>query len=179
MNADWAAAFAGDVWLGDTWCGRDFRGRRVAVIASGADATWAVPKVVATAARTKVFLEDPGWVLPRLPTPLSGSARAAFAVPVAGPLARRLVARAHLRSAVKDPWVRRLLTPDDRFARHHAAFGGGFYAALQDPRCTLVRWPVYAITADGVRSAEGVEHRVDSLIIPDPARHSLQPSLGP
>jgi hypothetical protein len=31
-----------------------------------------------------------------------------------------------------------------------------------------VHWPVYAIVEHGVRSAEGIEHRVDAIVLPDP-----------
>lgn len=153
---DMAADFTGETLYGDAWRGHDFTGQRVAVLAAGRDAAHVVPVVAETASRVKLFLDDPDWVLPRLP------------VPVAGRRARRLVARAHLRLVVDDPWLRRLLTPDDRFTRHHTTTGADFYATLQDGRCKLIRWPVYALTARGVRTAEGVEHEADCLVIPDP-----------
>ena len=31
--------------------------------------------------------------------------------------------------------------------------------------CKLYAWPVYAIVEHGVRSAEGIEHRVDVIIV--------------
>lgn len=161
---DIAPDFTGPVLYGDAWRGHDFTGQRVAVLAAGRDAAYVVPAVVATADRVKLFLDDPDWVLPRLP------------VRLAGRRTRRLAARVHLRRAVHDPWQRRLLTPDDRFTRHRTTTGARFYAALQDGRCTLVRWPVYAITARGVRSAEGVEHEADCLVIPDPGALRRVPS---
>jgi cation diffusion facilitator CzcD-associated flavoprotein CzcO len=175
---DIAAGFAGEVLYGDAWRGRDFRGKRVAVLATGRDAARVVPSVAWTARSVKVFLDDPDWVLPRMPMPVAGAIRAASYVPIAGPRARRLIARAHLRVAVKDPWVRRLLTPDDRFARHATTTSGRYYLALQHEHCKLVRWPVYAITADAVRTAEGVEHQVDCIVVPAPERLRRVPSPG-
>jgi len=169
-TTDIAASFAGDVLYGDAWRDHDFRGQRVAVLATGRDAARVVPTVAWTARSVKVFLDDPDWVLPRLPLPVAGAVRVAGFVPVAGPRARRLLARAHLRFAVKDAWVRRLLTPDDRFTQHATTTSGRYYSVLQHPHCKLVRWPVYAITVDGVRTAEGIEHQVDCVVVPAPER---------
>lgn len=173
---DIAADFTGEVLYGNAWQGHDFTGKRVAVLAAGQDAAYVVPAVAATADRMKLFLDDPDWVLPRLPTPVVGAVRAGEAVPFAGPRARRMLARAHLRWAVDDPWLRRLLTPDDRFTPHATTTSRRYYEALQDGRCKLIRWPVYAVTARGVRTAEGIEHEADCLVIPDPSRLRRVPS---
>lgn len=169
MTAAWPD-FAGEVLYGDAWRGRDFRGLRVAVLATGRDAARVVPRVAATAGSVRVFLEDADWVVPSLPRPLSGLARVGGHVPVIGGRARRMLARAHLRLAVKDPWTRRLLTPDDRFAAHATSASSRYYPALQGANCKLIRWPVYAVTEHGVRTAEGIEHRVDCLIVPSHLR---------
>lgn len=142
------ASFAGEVIRDDRWRQRDFRGQRVAVIAPGRDAARIVPVVAATARAVKVFQEDPDWISP---TPLPGALAA-------------VAARVHLRRAVRDPWRRRLLTPG-RFHRRPAATGAGYYEALAQPHCTLVAWPVYALVVGGVRTAEGVEHRADCIVV--------------
>ncbi|MEZ0580381.1 hypothetical protein [Nocardioides sp. MH1] len=170
LPAELPDVFTGELLLGDAWRDHSFGGRRVAIIARGNDAVRVLPDIAWTARSVKVFLDDPAWVLPALPVPVGVAVRAASYVPVAGPPARRLLARAHLRLAVRDPWVRRLLTPDDRFGPHPAARGDLFYSVLQQAHCTLVRWPVYAVTEDAVRSAEGIEHQVDCIVVPDPDR---------
>lgn len=162
--------FAGQVLYGDEWRGQDFRGRRVAVLATGRDAARVLPGVARTASSVKVFLEDADWVLPVLPKPAGLLLRAGTRLPVVGSRARRTLARAHLRLSVKDAWMRRQLTPDDRFGHHAATRSRGFYRALQDERCKLIRWPVYAVTEHGVRSVEGIEHRVDVIVVPAPGR---------
>jgi cation diffusion facilitator CzcD-associated flavoprotein CzcO len=162
--------FAGQVLYGDEWRGQDFRGRRVAVLATGRDAARVLPGVARSASSVKVFLEDADWVLPALPKPVGGLLRAGTRLPVVGSRARRAMARAHLRLSVKDPWMRRQLTPDDRFGDHAATSSRGFYRALQGEHCKLIRWPVYAVTEHGVRSVEGIEHRVDVIVVPAPGR---------
>lgn len=143
--------FAGELIHGDAWRGRAFTGLRVAVIAPGREAAVIVPEVVRTARAVKVFQEEPDWLVP-LPLPLPA-------------LLRRPAARLHLRLAVSDPWTRRRLTPDARFNTRRPRIDGRYYAALQQDGCTLLSWPVYALVRDGVRSAEGVEHHVDCIIL--------------
>ncbi len=142
--------FRGELLRGDEWRSRDLRGQRVAIIATADQAARILPRAVRTAASVKVFQRSPAWVLPaRLPLP-------------AGRL-RTAAARLHLRITVGDPWLRRQLTPHD--GRRRVAVRPGFLAALQQPNCKLYTWPVYAISEHGVRSAEGVEHRVDVIIV--------------
>ena len=137
------------VLRGDEWRSADLGGKSVAIVASSHEVGRILPAVVGLAAKVKVFQCSPDWIAPR---PL----------PLPGPL-RRAAARLHLRRTVRDPWVRRQLTPRDGGGR--VAVRPGFYAALEDPTCKLYTWPVYAITKQGLRSAEGVEHRVDAIIL--------------
>ena len=109
-----------------------------------------VPHIVRTASSVKVFQRSPAWVLPH-------------ELPLRSGLVRRAAARLHLRRSVDDPWLRRQLTPLDE--RGRVAVGPGYYEALQHTACKLYTWPVYAVVENGVRSAEGVEHRVDVLIV--------------
>jgi cation diffusion facilitator CzcD-associated flavoprotein CzcO len=139
----------------ESWRDHDFTGERVGVVADGADAARIVPRLVRTAAAVKVFQRDPAWVSP-----------------VRLPVARTLAARLHLRLSVRDPWTRRLLTPG-RFGGRDVVLSRHYYEAIRQPHCTLVAWPVYAVTADGVRTAEGVEHRVDTLILTTSARKDV------
>jgi cation diffusion facilitator CzcD-associated flavoprotein CzcO len=114
-----------------------------------------VPRIIRTAAAVKVFQREPAWVLP-----------------VRLPVARRVAARLNLRVSVRDPWTRRLLTPG-RFGARDVVLSRRYYDALRQPTCTLVAWPVYAVTDDGVRTAEGIEHRVDTLILTSTAQKEL------
>lgn len=154
--------FGGEVLNGADWRGRDFSGKRVGVLASGADAARIVPMVARTADAVKVFQEHPDWVLPPMPRTLRS-------VVARTPGARSRVARGYLRMAVRDEWTRRLLMPPRHFGSQVSVVSGLYFAALQRPNCTLITWPVYAIVPGGVRTAEGIEHRLDCLIIGDHA----------
>jgi cation diffusion facilitator CzcD-associated flavoprotein CzcO len=166
VNTD---AFRGTLLEGPAWRGHDFSGQRVAVIANGREAASIVPSVVRTASAVKVFQVEPTWVLPRLPRGARAVARVADRLAGSNRKLYERVARLHLFASVRDPWTRRLLTPSSRFERPSFAESSSYYAALQEPHCKLVHWPVYAIVELGVRTAEGIEHRVDSIVLPDPA----------
>jgi hypothetical protein len=147
------SSYEGLVLCGNQWRGRTFTGMRVGVIAPGREAATIVPAVLRTARTVKVFQEEPDWLVPRsLPLP---------------DIFRRPMARLHLRLAVPDPWTRRRLTPNRRFNTRQPHVDAGYYAALQRPSCTLVSWPVYALVPAGVRTAEGIEHHVDCIIVSD------------
>jgi len=139
----------------EEWRDHDFTGERVAVIADGDEAARIVPRVLRTARSVKVFQREPTWVLP-----------------VSVPVVRTLAAKLNLRLSIKDAWTRRLLTPG-RFGSQGVTLSRRYYEAIQRPDCTLVAWPVYAITDHGVRTAEGIEHRVDSVVITRTVREEL------
>ncbi|WP_370246750.1 hypothetical protein [Nocardioides sp.] len=140
-----------------TWLMREFTGRRVGVVGPGGEVAPVVDHALASAGSVVAFCDHPDWLVP------FGGDR------VPGPLGRRLAAR-RLRRRVDDPWVRRLLTPHQRFGARRPVVAPAFYTALGE-RCRLVAWPVYAIMDRGedhplgVRTAEGIEHRVDVLVI--------------
>jgi cation diffusion facilitator CzcD-associated flavoprotein CzcO len=169
--------------------GYDFAGKRVAVIGTGASAIQIVPELVKQAASVKVFQRTPGWVLPRpdyaapewsralmrrLPLAQRALRRALYLAhesmatgliwntPVTGVLER--VARLHLRSQVKERWLRRQLTPDFRIGCKRVLVSNDWYPALQRPNCKLITWPIATLSPAGIRTAEGVEHQVDCIV---------------
>lgn len=145
------------VLRGDAWRSHDFRDERVAVIARGAAAAKIVPIVARDARSVKVFQQAPDWLLPALPG-AGLAARSRFV--------RERVGRVHLRLRIRDPWTRRLLTPARHYGGRSVARNSAYYRALQRPNCRLITWPVYAIAPGGVRTADGIEHRVDCIVLP-------------
>lgn len=161
-------------------------GKRVAVIGTGASAVQIVPELVKTAERVKVFQRTPGWVLPRvnLRQPVSLFA----AVPAAQDAARTALfwgheamalglvwnsaltslveqaGRLHLRSQVRDPWLRRQLTPNHRPGCKRMLVSSDWYPALQADNCDLITWPIARLSPDGIRTADGLEHQVDAIV---------------
>ncbi|OBI43556.1 4-hydroxyacetophenone monooxygenase [Mycobacterium kyorinense] len=167
----------------------DFAGKRVAVVGTGASAIQIVPELVKQAEFVKVFQRTPGWVLPRLDVATPAAVQTVFTkVPAAQELARQalfwgheasatalvwktpltsLVAqlgRAHLRMAVKDPWLRRQLTPSFAPGCKRMLVSSDYYPALQRDNCKLIDWPIATLSPAGIRTSDGIEHRLDCIV---------------
>jgi cation diffusion facilitator CzcD-associated flavoprotein CzcO len=136
----------------------EFTGQRVAIIGSGAALARLVPGIAAEAARVTVFQTEAVWVLPRVPLPGARMPRRA------PQRLLRLVARANLRIQVRDSWLRHRLTPDDTAG---VAVHNSYYRTLRQPHCTLVTWPIARLVPLGVRTVDGIEHQVDSIVYAD------------
>ncbi|MFE2998373.1 hypothetical protein ACFXG4_25630 [Nocardia sp. NPDC059246] len=80
--------------------------------------------------------------------------------------ALRRAAAANLRAQVGDSWERRQLTPDRPAAvRVHSRY----YRALRQRNCRLISWPIARLAPLGIRTVDGVEHRVDCIIYAEDA----------
>ncbi|RDI44985.1 flavin-containing monooxygenase [Nocardia mexicana] len=167
----------------------DFAGKKVAVVGTGASAVQIIPELVRRAGSVKVYQRTPGWVLPRVNRRTNAVTRQLYRqVPLTQRLARQAwfwghesvalgvvwnspltrvvesVATMHLRSQVSDPWLRRQLTPDFRAGCKRLLLSNDYYPALQRENCTLVTWPIARIAPQGIRTAEGIEHRADCIV---------------
>ncbi|OBK94268.1 4-hydroxyacetophenone monooxygenase [Mycobacterium asiaticum] len=167
----------------------DFTGKRVAVIGTGASAIQIIPELVKQAGFVKVFQRTPGWVLPRLDVATPAPVQELFAkVPAAQLFARQLlfwgheatatamvwntpltslVARlgqAHIRAQVKDPWLRRQLTPDFTPGCKRMLVSSDYYPALQRDNCKLIDWPIATLSPAGIRTSDGIEHHLDCIV---------------
>ncbi|AYF74223.1 NAD(P)/FAD-dependent oxidoreductase [Nocardia yunnanensis] len=167
----------------------DFTGKKVAVVGTGASAVQIIPELVKQAASVKVFQRTPGWVLPRVDRRTHGLTKQLYRqLPVTQSLAREAwfwghesvalgvvwntpltrvverVALMHLRAQVRDPWLRRQLTPDFRAGCKRLLMSSDYYPALQRENCKLVTWPIAELSPHGIRTAEGIEHRFDCIV---------------
>ena len=167
----------------------DFAGKKVAVVGTGASGVQIVPELVKVAESVKVFQRTPGWVLPRINTSTSGWLKRIYKdVPLAEKLMRsawfwghesvavgvvwdspftRLVealSLANLRAQVKDPWLRRQLTPDFSAGCKRLLMTSDYYPALQKENCKLVTWPIARLSPNGIRTVEGIEHQFDAIV---------------
>ena len=134
-----------------------WRGRRVAVIGTGASAVQVVPSIAPQVAKLSVFQRTPAWVVPKLDKGYSERARDFYARhPLAlrtsrlaqyglsellGPMifldSKRLSAlgegmsRRHLRAQVADPELRRKLTPSFQFGCKRILISDDYWASLR------------------------------------------------
>jgi cation diffusion facilitator CzcD-associated flavoprotein CzcO len=166
----------------------DFTGKRVAVIGTGASVQ-IIPELVKQAEFVKVFQRTPGWVLPRLDIATPLAVQTAFTkVPAVQQLARQALfwgheasatalvwntpltslvtrlGRLHIRRQVKDPWLRRQLTPDFVPGCKRMLVSSDYYPALQRDNCKLIDWPIATLSPVGIRTSDGVEHHLDCIV---------------
>lgn len=167
----------------------DFTGKKVAVIGTGASGVQIVPELVKVAKSVKVFQRTPGWVIPRVNSSTSGWLKRIYKdVPFAEKLARsawfwghesvalgvvwdspftrvvEALSLANLRLQVKDPWLRRQLTPDFSAGCKRLLMTADYYPALQADNCKLVTWPIARLSPKGIRTVEGIEHQFDAIV---------------
>ncbi|MEV0544275.1 flavin-containing monooxygenase [Nocardia salmonicida] len=186
-------SFAGTVMHTSRWDHRqDLRGKRVAIIGTGASAVQVIPEIASQVEHLTVFQRTPIWCLPRPDLPLPLAARLALKVP-GGRTLTRLVSQtyvefifplaahyhsslptaaigeraglAHLRRQVKDPAVRAALTPKYALGCKRPSFSNDYLSTFNRSNVTLETGPISEITATGVRTAEGAEHPADVLIL--------------
>jgi cation diffusion facilitator CzcD-associated flavoprotein CzcO len=182
--------FAGRAFHSAEWDhGYDLRGKRVAVIGTGASAIQFVPRIAPEVAELHLFQRTPPWIMPKPDHPIPGWAKRLFGrVPGAQrayrnvlywllesravgfnghPAMLRLgerIARWNLERAITDPELRARLTPDYAMGCKRVLIANDFYPALNRDNVHLVTEGVAEVRANGVVDTAGVEREVDAII---------------
>jgi cation diffusion facilitator CzcD-associated flavoprotein CzcO len=186
--------FAGPVMHTARWDhGEDLRGRRVAVVGTGASAVQVIPSIAPEVERLVVLQRTPIWCLPKPDARLGAGARRLLGrVPGAQRAARALsqayvelnfplpahfhgvvpfahggerIALRHLRRQVLDPAVREKLTPRYGLGCKRPSFSNEYLATFNRPNVHLETAPIEAIAPAAVRTVDGAEHGVDALVL--------------
>jgi cation diffusion facilitator CzcD-associated flavoprotein CzcO len=167
----------------------DLTGKRVAVVGTGASAIQFVPRIAPDVAELTVFQRTPPWILPKPDHPMPGWAKTLFRlVPGAQRLYRNTiywllearalgfnghprlmglaarVALATMHRAVKDPELRRKLTPDYVMGCKRVLLANDYYPALTRDNVEVNTTGIRAVTEHGVVDGDGTEHEVDAII---------------
>ncbi len=183
-------SFAGKAFHSAEWDGAyDLRGKRVAVVGTGASAIQFVPRIAPDVAKLKLFQRTPPWIVPkpdrrtarlerllfkRFPR-LQQAYRQSIYWRLEGRVlgftlhprvmkAAELVARAHIRRQIKDPALRRIVTPDYTIGCKRILISNDYYPALNRDNVEVVTDGIRRITERGVVTADGREHEVDVII---------------
>jgi cation diffusion facilitator CzcD-associated flavoprotein CzcO len=169
------------------------RGRRVAIIGTGASAVQVIPSIAPEVAELTVFQRTPIWCLPKLDGALPAAVRAGLrwvpglqramrlasqayvelTFPVAAHYATVLplaaaserLARDHLRRQVHDPAVRDRLTPRYGLGCKRPGFSNDYLRAFNRDNVHLETAPIEHVTAAGVRTADGDRGPFDVLVL--------------
>jgi cation diffusion facilitator CzcD-associated flavoprotein CzcO len=188
-------SFAGKVVHSTAWDDSyDLTGRRAAVIGTGATAVQLVPEVAKRVAELTVYQRTPIWVTPKIDGPIPRSVQRLFArVPLAQRAARllnaaalealmvtgvlhyrharltnraaELLARRHLRRQVKDPELRRKLTPDYSFGCKRPTFSNDYFRTFNRPNVRLVTTPIDRVEPHAIVTADGCRAEIDTLVL--------------
>lgn len=183
-------SFAGESFHSSHWRRDvDLKGRRVAVVGTGASAVQFVPEIAPAAAQVTVFQRTPAWVLPRWDKPYGAIKRWAYRhVPLLQRLSRwrvywfnefvgmgfmgsstiqgmlKRLANHHLRGQVHSADMRKDLTPNFNPGCKRLLISNSWFPALQRPNVQLVTQAVAGITPTGVVGADGTVYPCDVII---------------
>lgn len=171
----------------------DLRGRRVAIIGTGASAVQVIPSIAPEVEKLVVLQRTPIWCLPKLDARIGPRARRLLGrVPGAQSVTRALsqayvelnfplvahfhgvvplasgaerFALKHLRRQVHDPVVREKLTPRYGLGCKRPSFSNQYLRAFNRTNVELETASIEEIVPSGIRTADGGEHEVDALIL--------------
>lgn len=184
------ADFAGPMFHSAAWNdGVDLRGKRVAVIGTGASAVQFIPEIAPLVAQLDVYQRSAPWVLPRPDRAIGATERRLLAtLPGLQWLYRALVymqyearaiafvyapcllrlselqARRHLRRQISDPALRARLTPHYARGCKRVLLMNSCYPALARADVALLTDPIAAIGGDCIITAGGERRPVDVII---------------
>jgi cation diffusion facilitator CzcD-associated flavoprotein CzcO len=166
----------------------DLRGRRVAVIGTGASAIQFIPEIQPVVERLYVFQRTAPWVVPRRDRALRQWERALFRrVPAAQRLVRaaiyagrealvvafrrealmrrlQWIAMRHLRRSVSDPALRERLTPPFTMGCKRVLPSNAYYPAVSQPNVEVVTGRIARVTEGAVVTEDGSAREVDVIV---------------
>jgi cation diffusion facilitator CzcD-associated flavoprotein CzcO len=167
----------------------DLRGKRVAIVGTGASAVQIVPEIQPLVDRLVVFQRTGNWFLPRRNRPYPPALKRVFErAPGVQALRRRFIylytesltamirnprtlgrvgrlwSTAFMRAQLRDPAVRAKAWPDFTFGCKRVLFSSRYLPALQQPNVDLVTDPIAGMAEDGVVTSDGTLHPVDCVI---------------
>jgi len=185
-----ADRFAGHVFHSSRWDhDYDLRGRRVAVIGTGASAVQFIPEIAEEVEGLSVFQRTGNWFMPRKNRAYSSAYKAMIERVPGFQAARRAYwflycelltqairhpdtlgrvvgwrSTAFMRWQLRDPELRRKVWPDYTFGCKRVLFSSDFLPALARPHVDLVVDDITEIREEGVVTADGRLHAADCLI---------------
>lgn len=172
----------------------DFRGKRAAMIGTGATAVQLLPKLVPQVAHMDVYQRTPIWVFPKYDPKIPPRVRKLFAAVPATQRALRYVTNtalevgvvigvlhnkeapfltengekaclAHLRRQVKDPVLREKLTPKYNLGCKRPTFANDYYPMFSRENVELVTDSIDCIKPKGIMTKDGKLRDIDALVL--------------
>jgi cation diffusion facilitator CzcD-associated flavoprotein CzcO len=183
--------FAGTVMHSARWDhSHDLVGEQVAVIGTGASAIQVVPAIQPVVGSIAIYQRTPAWVVPRTDHPVKpwmqrlyrfvpGLQRAVRAMLylfreflVIGLAKQRAflkpvgkLARAHLHRQVRDPGLRKALTPDYTIGCKRILISNDYFPAVAAPNAELVTAGIAEVRPHSIVTTDGVERPTDTIVL--------------
>ena len=180
-------SFHTNAWRHDV----DLKGKRVAIIGSGASAAQVIPAIAPEVGHLHVFQRTPHWVLPRPDRRFSALERKLLAFRPLHKLLRTLIywelearvigfkysktalnlfaqqsALRHIRRQIKDPALRAAVTPNYTIGCKRVILSNTLYPALARDNVTLhtADAGIAEITPTGIRTRDGQDLPLDAIV---------------
>ncbi|MFH8990903.1 flavin-containing monooxygenase [Streptomyces sp. NPDC017940] len=183
-------SFPGKVFHSARWDhDYDLRGKRVAMVGTGASAIQIVPQIQREVSRLTLFQRTPPWVLPRVDRAISGAERWLHRqLPFTTQARRGLlwgirelqvqaftkrpdelglierIAKRNMTRSVKDPELRAKLTPTYRIGCKRILLSNTYYPALAEPNVDVVASGLAEVRGSTVVAADGTGAEVDAIV---------------
>ena len=164
-------------------------GKRVAVIGTGASAIQFVPQIVPKVAHLDLYQRTPPWIMPKPDRSISSAERALFKLAPKSQEAVRnaiylqlesrvlgfvlnprvmkiaeLQARRHIRKSIKDPVLRKKVTPDYTFGCKRVLISNDYLPSLAQSNVDVLTQGIKEVKAHSIVGDDGVERPVDTII---------------
>jgi len=168
----------------------ELAGKRVAVVGTGCSAIQTVPQIQPTVEHLDIYQRSPGWTFPKMDFTYSERTQrlferapafqrldraAVFAFMEAGALGMtsrrwmlrpfRGIAQHQITRAIKDPELRRKVTPTDEIGCKRLMLTDEWYPTLTKPNVELVTDAIAEVTPHGIRVEDGTERAADVLVL--------------
>ncbi|MFE3290365.1 flavin-containing monooxygenase [Rhodococcus sp. NPDC059234] len=183
--------FEGEIFHSSRWNHEaDLTGKRVAVIGTGASAIQIVPQLASKVSRLDVYQRTAPWILPRADREYTTLEHLAFKyVPGFQRLSRlgiylmretqvvglakapvfmkplQFAAQRHLRRQIKDPVLRKKVTPNFQIGCKRMLISNNYFPALTKPSTDLVTDGIAEVTATGIVDRTGTTREVDAIVV--------------
>jgi cation diffusion facilitator CzcD-associated flavoprotein CzcO len=167
----------------------DLTGKRVAVVGTGCSAIQTVPAIQPLVERLDVYQRSPGWTFPKMDFAYKERTKRLFErFPLLQRLDRaalfyfmelgavgmtrkrwllapfRAAGRLQIRAAIKDPELRRKVTPTDELGCKRLMLTDDWYPTLTEDNVELVTDGIAEVTPKGIRAEDGTERAVDVIV---------------
>jgi cation diffusion facilitator CzcD-associated flavoprotein CzcO len=184
----------------------DLVGKRVAIIGTGASAVQIIPAIAREVGRLDVYQRTPIWVSPKFDPKIPRWMKRMFArLPFTEKIARAIASagtefiivfmalnfrrfpgivrsverrnRRFLASQVKDPELRRKLTPQYGMGCKRPSISNDYLRTFNRDNVALVTDEIERVTPSGIKTVDGEEREVDALILATGFRLASDPEI--